>query len=463
MDEERKDEREQDYLGGMGVPEGSAGQAGPTGFIMRPASEEQSSQSQSQPQPGRGSGSEPPGASYSSEQSGASFGFEQPRPEASFAEKPKKKMNPAAKKVIAVVLVVILAAGSGFGGAMAAMYYAPGLIPSATNTIHINPNDSLSTGEAIAEKVIPSVVGISIKGQQNVNSMFFGRMTQEFQGVGTGLIVDEKGYILTNSHVVNDGNTQEITVQLADGREVDGTVLWNDASLDLAIVKIDAPNLQAAELGDSDEVKIGAYAAAIGNPMGLDYARSMSQGIISGLNRSITVSSSSSSQGTTMDGLIQTDASINHGNSGGPLLNSEGQVIGINTAKADSGEGMGFAIPINVAKPIVDQIKEKGEFQRSYIGITGISVSDLLEQYPDTKLGAKSGVYVYQIYTESPAAASGLREEDIIVKLNDKEIETMQQLTSALIQYRPGDKVTLDVVRNGQNQKIEVTLAASPK
>ncbi len=145
-----------------------------------------------------------------------------------------------------------------------------------------------------------------------------------------------------------------------------GTVLWNDRSIDLAIVKIEASNLVAAELGDSEEVKIGAYAVAIGNPLGLAFDRSVTQGVISGLDRSITVSDGRSQ--LTMDGLMQTDASINSGNSGGPLLNSAGQVIGINSAKAQSGEGLGFAIPINTAKPIVDEIKTKGEFKR-LIGI----------------------------------------------------------------------------------------------
>jgi S1-C subfamily serine protease len=269
--------------------------------------------------------------------------------------------------------------------------------------------------------------------------------------------VDPKGYILTNSHVVSDGSAEKITVQLSDGSEVPGKVLWNDKSIDLAIVKIDAPNLKAAELGDSETVKIGAYAAAIGNPLGLNFDRTITQGIISGLNRSITVAENGQ-QPVTMDGLIQTDASINAGNSGGPLLNSAGQVIGINSAKAQSAEGLGFAIPINTAKPIVEEIESKGEFQRSYIGIKGASVADYLQAYPDAKLGTQTGVYVVQIYTDSPAAKAGMKEGDIITGLEDKKVDTMTQLISDLFQYRPGDKVKLTALRNGMTMTFNVTL-----
>lgn len=372
----------------------------------------------------------------------------------------KKKISRRAKTVIAVVVAVVLATGCGFGGAMAAMYVAPSLIPTAQNNVVIKPSDSVNTGVAVAKKVMPSVVGISTTEQQNVQT-FFGPMTQQVQGVGTGIIVDAKGYILTNSHVVDDGKSQTLTVQLYDGREIPGTVLWNDPGIDLAIVKVDAPNLQPAELGNSDDMQVGDYAAAIGNPMGLEYARSMSQGIISGLNRNVTVQKNGNPQGSTMEGLIQTDASINGGNSGGPLLNDKGQVIGINTAKADGGEGMGFAIPINTAKPIVDEIKEKGEFQRSYIGIGGLSVSNIMQMYPNVKVDSKTGVYIIQIYTNSPASVAGLKEGDIITGLNGNKIDSMQELTSKLFQYRPGDKVTLDIVRDNAKLQKEVTLTAS--
>ncbi|HML35833.1 MAG TPA: trypsin-like peptidase domain-containing protein [Bacillota bacterium] len=369
---------------------------------------------------------------------------------------PPMKKKKYGRKVLAVVLILVLAAGAGFGGGMAALYFGGGLIgqPSAGN-ITIKPDDKVNTAEAIAAKVLPSVVGISTSTEVTYQSIF-GLQKGVQSGVGTGIIVDEKGYILTNSHVISDGTAEQITVQLTDGREVTGSVLWNDKSIDLAIVKIDAPNLTAAELGDSETVKIGAYAAAIGNPLGMAFDRSVTQGVISGLNRSITVTDGQSQ--ITMDGLIQTDASINSGNSGGPLLNSAGQVIGINSAKAQSAEGLGFAIPINTAKPIVDEIKSKGEFKRSYIGIKGASVADYLQEYPDGKLGTDTGVYVVQIYTDSPAAKAGLKEGDVITGLEGKKIETMTQLISSLFQYRPGDEVKLSVLRNGREMTLKVTL-----
>lgn len=372
-------------------------------------------------------------------------------------KKPNQKRS-AGRKIIAVILIVLLSAGAGFGGGLAALYFGQDLIGSpASNQITITPSDKINTAEAIAAKVIPSVVGISTSTEVTYQS-FFGTQKGVQNGVGTGIIVDEKGYILTNSHVVSDGNAKEIIVQLTDGREVTGTVLWNDKSIDLAIVKIEAMNLTAAELGNSDDVKIGSYAAAIGNPLGLAFDRSVTQGVVSGLNRTITVSDGQSQ--LTMDGLIQTDASINSGNSGGPLLNSQGQVIGINSAKAQTGEGLGFAIPINTAKPIVDEIKTKGEFKRSYIGIKGGNVSEYLDAYPDANLGTKTGVYIAQIYTDSPAVAAGMKEGDIIVGLEDKKIETMTQLISTLFQYRPGDTVKVSVIRNTRPMTFSVKLTS---
>jgi len=367
-----------------------------------------------------------------------------------------KKGRKIFRKLLSVILMLVLAAGAGFGGGLAALYYGMDYIGQPVNDITINPNDRINTAEAIAVKVLPSVVGISTSSEVTYRS-FFGTQRGLQNGVGTGIIVDEKGYILTNSHVVNDGNVKTITVQLTDGREISGSVLWSDRNIDLAIVKIDAPNLKAAELGDSETVRIGAYAAAIGNPLGMAFDRSVTQGVISGLNRSITVSDGQSQ--ITMDGLIQTDASINAGNSGGPLLNSAGQVIGINTAKAQSGEGLGFAIPINTAKPIVEEIKSKGEFKRSYIGIRGASVEDYLQAYPDGDLGTKTGVFIVQIYTDSPAAKAGMKEGDIITGLEGKKIETMTQLISTLFKYRPGDEVELTVLRDGRTLKVKVTLA----
>lgn len=386
--------------------------------------------------------------------SGNAYGHYGP-PESNTVNKGKKPGK--GRKVIALLLTIILAAGAGFGGGLAALYYGGNFLTGAPiqNDITIKPNDEINTAEVVAAKVLPSVVGISTNTEVTYQS-WFGQQKGLRAGVGTGIIVDEKGYILTNSHVVSDGTAKEIIVQLTDSREVPGKVLWNDKSIDLAIVKIEADRLTAAELGDSEEVKIGSYAVAIGNPLGLAFDRSVTQGVISGLNRTITVSDGQSQ--LTMDGLMQTDASINSGNSGGPLLNSKGQVIGINSAKAQSGEGLGFAIPINTAKPIVNEIKSKGEFNRAYIGIKGVSVAEYLQAYPEDKIGAETGVYVAQIYTDSPAANAGLKEGDIIVGLNDEKVNTMTQLISDLFKFRPGDTVNLTVIRDLRTINLSVKL-----
>lgn len=370
------------------------------------------------------------------------------------------------KKVAVMILALILAIGAGFGGGVAAVHYSGsnGAGGAAYQPITINPSGEMNIGEAVAAKVLPSVVGISTTREQ-ISQTWGGIYAQEIpEGVGTGFIVDEKGYILTNSHVVSDGKAKTITVQLTDGREEQGTVLWNDTTLDLAIVKIDANDLVAAELGDSDTVNIGSYAAAIGNPLGLEFDRTVTQGGISGLNRTITVASGNSFQGATMEGLIQTDAAINSGNSGGPLLNNKGQVIGINTAKASSGEGMGFAIPINVAKAIVDEVRETGTYTKAYIGIRGADVADVAAYYrfsaKDT-LGVETGAYVLQVNTDSPAVTGGLKEGDVIVVLDGKKIEGISELIKSLYKYKPGDKVELKVMRDKREMTIEVTLAGS--
>lgn len=375
-------------------------------------------------------------------------------------KKPRKPMQPKTKRIIAFVLAVFLCGGAGFGGgALAVKCFAPSSSGS-TQTIKIDASDaeSLNAASAIAKKVMPSVVGISTVSQTYTQTIF-GLQQGTQQGVGTGLIVTEDGYILTNSHVVNDGESQSITVDLYDGTEYQGSVLWNSSDLDLAIVKIDAKGLTAAELGDSDGVEIGDYAVAIGNPLGLNFERSVTQGIISGLDRTITTSDSSTGSQNTMEGLIQTDASINSGNSGGPLINSSGQVIGINTAKASSAEGLGFAIPINTAMPIINEIKENGTYEQTYIGISGMNVEAVKAQY-QTDFKAESGIYVIQIYTNSPAAKAGLQEGDIITAIDGTKVDDMSALKKELVKYRPGDAVTITYERNKQTATVSVTLAA---
>ncbi len=301
--------------------------------------------------------------------------------------------------------------------------------------------------QAVSDKAMPSVVGITTK-TISTNNMF--AIPTESEGVGTGVIVDANGYILTNSHVISNGQAVDVNVLFNDGSNATGKVLWNDATLDLAIVKVEKTGLTPAELGDSDKVGTGDIAIAIGNPLGLEFQKSVTQGIISGLDRTIKTEQSN------MTGLMQTDASINPGNSGGPLLNEKGQVIGINTAKASQGEGLGFAIPINTAKPIVEQIIKKGNFEKVTLGIKGQDVS-VVESYTGQKLEAEQGVYIVEVIDSTAAQKAGIQAGDVIVKVGDTDILGMSDLTKALYGYSTGQKATVSVNRGGKVVTLNVT------
>lgn len=391
------------------------------------------------------------------------------------------------KKILSAVLVCAIAFLCGFGGGMLALQQSGNSIQikalGQTKQTETQPAEQsggskivfpedITIAEAIAEKAMPSVVGISTTYETSVYGGglsdifgfgFGGGSSSPYKyrasGVGTGVIVDADGYILTNSHVVNDGNYIEIAVSLYDGRELSGTVLWNDITLDLAIVKVEANGLAAADLGDSDTVKIGSYAAAIGNPLGLEFERSMSQGIISGLNRTITVSDKSASKSVTMEGLIQTDATINSGNSGGPLFNSKGEVVAINSAKVSSGEGMGFAIPINIAKPIIEQVKTTGTYSRVYLGFSGIGLQGQ-SQYTSAQLkehfGTDKGVYVQSVLANGGAAKAGIKAGDVITRVNGVDVSTVNGIYSAMVGNKAGDEVEVEYLRNGKTHSCQV-------
>lgn len=322
----------------------------------------------------------------------------------------------------------------------------------------INKNNSNTTTEiivngegkttniykAVATKGTPSVVGITTL---SIDTNNFFSLPMQSEGVGSGVIVNKNGYILTNSHVVDDGNATKVSVMFADGTSIDGKVLWNDSNLDLAIVKVDKKNLDVAELGDSDEVEVGDLAIAIGNPIGLELNKTVTQGIISGKDRSLATNKGS------MTGLLQTDASINPGNSGGPLLNDKGEVIGINTAKLSDTEGLGFAIPINIAKPIVQQIIQKGDFEKVSMGIKGVDVANV-KAYLGVELSVEEGVYVIEVSSNAPASSAGIKTGDVITNIDNHEITSMSDLNKALYQYRKGDSAKVKIIREGK----EVTL-----
>ena len=311
---------------------------------------------------------------------------------------------------------------------------------TSNSTITIENSTTDNVYKAVATKATPSVVGITTL---TVNTNNFFNIPLESEGVGSGVIVDKRGYILTNSHVINDGKAAKVSVMFADATSVDGKVLWNDSKLDIAVIKVEKDNLDVAELGDSDEVEVGDIAVAIGNPLGLEFNKTVTQGIISGLDRVITT------ENGQMDDLLQTDASINPGNSGGPLLNSKGQVIGINTAKAGNAEGLGFAIPINTIKPIIEQVISDGKFEKVTLGIKGVDVSQF-------GLDIENGVYVVAVENDTPAKKAGISSGDIIVEVDGKKIESMTGLTKSLYKYNKGEKVALKVYKDGQEKEVQV-------
>ncbi|MDR3305110.1 MAG: S1C family serine protease [Clostridiales Family XIII bacterium] len=363
--------------------------------------------------------------------------------------------------LILIIIIVVACAASGVGGGVLGARLSDGttIVGSGGSDVVINPSSDINTTEAVAKKVLASVVGITSTGTVQSNDFFWGPQSQEISGVGTGMIIDKEGYILTNSHVVMDGAVESIKVLLNTGDEVEGKVIWNDASLDLAIVKINAKELSPVELGDSDDVQIGSYVAAIGNPLGLEFNGSITQGVVSGLDRTITVSDTTGSKTVRMEGLIQVDAAINSGNSGGPLLNSKGQVIGVNTAKA-SAEGMGFAIPINIAIPIIEKVIENGNFERVYMGVSAADVSVIKENYPSVELKADKGACITQVNPGSPAEQAGLEVKDVITAADGKAINGSSDLIKQLLGYESGDKVEIAYSRDGKDYTTTVTLVS---
>lgn len=313
-----------------------------------------------------------------------------------------------------------------------------------SSTISIK-NNSVSTENAVAKKSLDSVVGITTVGVQE-NMFFQGRV---IEGVGSGVVVSKDGYILTNAHVVQDGKAEKIEVLLTNGKKSSAKLLWYDTTLDLAVIKTDMTGLKPVEMGDSDKVQIGDKAIAIGNPLGLDLQSTLTSGYISGKDRTITLQN-----GLQMDGLMQTDAAINSGNSGGGLFDQEGKLIGINTAKA-SAEGIGFTIPINVAKTIVDNIVSGGSFEGVKLGISGVDVKTF-QQATGQKLSIDKGIYVVEVVRGSSAQKAGVTRGDIITKVNGKEINTMSSLKKALLEVRPQQKGKITVYRDGNTKDLDI-------
>lgn len=337
-------------------------------------------------------------------------------------------------------------------------------------------NGSMSVAD-IVKKVTPSVVGVqstfSSPNGSNNNTMngyggFFGygsqgnSGSQGMTGVGTGIIMSKDGYIVTNAHVIYDdeygyGEASSVQIQMSDEETTyDARIVAYDKEADIAVLKIDADNLTPAEFGDSSSCEVGETVVAIGNPLGLQFQNTVTCGIISALDRKVTINDN------TMT-LIQTDTAINNGNSGGPLINSSGQVIGINSAKMSSTysgeatvEGIGFAIPMSEAKSIVDDLINYGYVTgRPQLGISCQDVTEAVSQAYNIPVGA----YIFSVTAGGAADQAGLQPGDVITGIQDQTISTTEELNAVKNQYKAGDTITLTYVRAGETKKVDVTLA----
>ena len=319
---------------------------------------------------------------------------------------------------------------------------------SAGNTTY-NVENVENPVVAVAQISGPSVVGVKVDFYEQG---FFGEL-QETSEEGSGIIYSEDGYIITNYHVVEDAissTSAQVTVTLSNQEEYIAEIIGTDSVTDLALLKIDATGLTPATFGKSSDLQVGELAVAIGNPLGQEFAGSVTVGYISALNRTITT------DGRTYQ-LIQTDAAINPGNSGGALVNAKGEVIGINTVKVTDTtvEGLGFAIPSDDALKIIEELKLTGKIVRPYIGIYGIDMDEATAK----RNNLVEGVYVYQVFSDSPAEAAGISRGDIIVEFDGQQVKTKQELNNAKNQKSIGDKVKVKVYRGGDYQELEITLS----
>ena len=404
--------------------------------------------------------------------------------------KPKKQraprkpgaFGPFAAKTVAAALIFGLVGGGVFTGvsyigtkAISNSSTASAKLTTTTSggTKQTSSGDAkdLTDVSSVVDEVMPSIVAITNTGTVTYNS-FFGKKSQQSQSCGSGIIVSEDDdylYIATNNHVVAD--SEELTVQFDDDSVVKAEIRGTDPDDDLAVVRVKKSdlgkdtysNIKIATIGDSDGVAVGSPAIAIGNALG--YGQSVTTGIVSALNRTVTTQDSQTGETVTNNKLIQTDAAINPGNSGGALLNENGEVIGINSVKYSSTEveGIGYAIPMSVAKPIIESLIQDGKYtneNQAYLGIKGGDVSSEMVAY-----GFPQGVYVSSVSAGSGAANAGLQEGDIITAVDSTKISSMTELQSALKSYKAGDKVTLTVARQSGRQyeesKFEVTLSSA--
>jgi serine protease Do len=388
-----------------------------------------------------------------------------------------------------IVVVISLLVGSLSGGLTYAVLggsksSSTGLLSRVVNgnTVTVNYTDENSPVIEASSKSIDSVVSIVASrdvlnraGGSSFFDQFFndgtttnpGTTTKQQVSAGTGFLVTADGYIITNRHVVDD-ITADYTVIFNNGTEVKGTVVDRDTVLDIAFVKVDPVNqtLKPLPLGGSANLKIGQTAIAIGNSLG-EFSNTVSKGIVSGLNRSIQADDGSGNNVENLDNIIQTDASINSGNSGGPLLDITGSVIGVNVAKAQSGENIGFAIPIDVVKPVLDSVLKNGKIVRPYIGVRYVDVTPALAKARglarDYGVLIEGSTSTNAVVKGSPADKAGIKAGDQILEINNEKITKDSPLRTILSKYSVGDKVSIKLYSGDKEKTVEVTLDVAKK
>jgi S1-C subfamily serine protease len=382
------------------------------------------------------------------------------------AMQPRRRIGIA--QAMGIGALCLVSAGLGAAAASGSVFAADTNQPAATARV----NDAAGDNQVIIDVVklvAPAVVTINVTTNATT-SQNPGQMPEGFVqgGTGSGVIIDPDGLILTNHHVVQDADT--VSVVLADGQVLEGTVAGVDTYTDLAFVKVDATGLPTAELGDSSALQVGQLAIAMGDPLG-EFPGSVTSGIVSGLDRDIVVADRSTGEADRLSHLIQTDAAINPGNSGGPLLDGDGKVIGIDTAQAGSATGIGFAIPIDLAKPIIAQVLAGEPIARPWIGIYYREIDGQVAK--DNELSVTSGAWIHTeagtdgatpaaIVADGPAATAGLKDGDIITAIDGQAIDAEHPLDLVLLTHAPGDVISIAVLRDGASQSIDLTLGTRP-
>ena len=374
---------------------------------------------------------------------------------------PKQSPRRRGKYISLFIVALLICSAGGFaGGWVAVTLYnksdaGAGQMVNSDGTTVVTLEEEAITN--VAAKVSSSVV--SIVTTTSARSMW----GYSSQGAGTGVIVSKDGYIMTNNHVIDGAN--KVSVVASDGTEYDDVkIIGSDPLNDIAFIKIEGvSDLVPAELGDSGKLRIGQRVVAIGNALG-QFDNTVTSGIVSAMGRPLVASSSDGSGSESLTDLIQTDAAINSGNSGGPLVDLAGRVIGINTAVATDANGIGFAIPINATRGVLAEVLENGKVSRAYLGVRYLDITASLAASED--LASKKGAYVSAdgstgaVINNGPADKAGIKTEDIILKVDDNVIGTDGSMSSIIGQYRPGDKVTLTVLRDGKEVKLTAELAA---